>query len=42
MDRVDAWRMSQRRAADLRFRVKIGCHTVRATAITAYVDPVGH
>ncbi len=31
MNRVDAWRMVQRRAADLGMRIKIGCHTFRAT-----------
>jgi hypothetical protein len=36
MNRVDAWRTIQRRAADLGTRVKIGCHTFRATGITAY------
>jgi site-specific recombinase XerD len=41
MNRVDAWRMIQRRAADLGFRVKIGCHTFRATGITAYLDSGG-
>jgi len=37
MNRVDAWRMIQRRAADLGTRIKIGCHTFRATGITAYL-----
>src|ERR1700722_9345099 len=37
MHRVDAWRMVQRRAADLGTRVGIGCHTFRATGITAYL-----
>ena len=41
MHRVDAWRMIQRRAADLGFRVKIGCHTFRATGITAYLEAGG-
>ena len=41
MNRVDAWRMIQRRAADLRTRVKIGCHTFRATGITAYLEAGG-
>ena len=41
MNRVDAWRMIQRRAADLGFRVKIGCHTFRATGITAYLEAGG-
>jgi site-specific recombinase XerC len=41
MNRVDAWRMIQRRAADLGFRVRIGCHTFRATGITAYLEADG-
>lgn len=41
MSRVDAWRMIQRRAADLGTRVKIGCHTFRATGITAYLEAGG-
>jgi site-specific recombinase XerD len=35
MHRVDAYRMIQRRAAELGLKVKIGCHTFRATGITA-------
>jgi hypothetical protein len=38
MNRVDAWRMVQRRAANLGTQVPIGCHTFRATGITAYLD----
>jgi integrase len=34
MNRVDAWRMLQRRAAELGTRARIGCHTFRATGIT--------
>jgi len=41
MNRVDAWRMTQRRAANLGFKVRIGCHTFRATGITAYLDAGG-
>jgi site-specific recombinase XerD len=41
MNRVDAWRMIQRRAADLGSKVKIGCHTFRATGITAYLEAGG-
>jgi integrase len=41
MNRVDAWRMIQRRATDLGTRVKIGCHTFRATGITAYLEVGG-
>jgi integrase len=41
MNRVDAWRMIQRRAAELGTRSKIGCHTFRATGITAYLEAGG-
>jgi site-specific recombinase XerD len=41
MNRVDAWRMIQRRAADLGMRVQVGCHTFRATGITAYLENGG-
>lgn len=41
MTRTDAWRMVQRRAAGLAFRVKIGCHSFRATGITAYLEAGG-
>ncbi len=41
MHRVDAWRMIQRRAAELGLRAKIGCHTFRATGITAYLEAGG-
>jgi site-specific recombinase XerD len=41
MHRVDAYRMIQRRADDLGFRVRIGCHTFRATGITAYLEAGG-
>jgi site-specific recombinase XerD len=41
MNRVDAWRMVQRRAANLGTRVRIGCHTFRATGITAYLEAGG-
>jgi integrase len=41
MNRVDAWRMVQRRAAELGMRARIGCHTFRATGITAYLDAGG-
>jgi integrase len=41
MNRVDAWRMVQRRAADLGMRIRIGCHTFRATGITAYLEAGG-
>lgn len=41
MNRIDAYRMVQRRAADLGMRIKIGCHTFRATGITAYLEAGG-
>jgi len=41
MNRVDAWRMIQRRARELGTKVKISCHTFRATGITAYLEAGG-
>ena len=41
MNRVDAWRMVQRRAAELGMKGRIGCHTFRATGITAYLEAGG-
>lgn len=41
MNRGDAWRMVQRRAKALGFEVNIGCHTFRATGITAYLEAGG-
>jgi integrase len=41
MNRIDAWRMVQRRAAELGTRARIGCHTFRATGITAYLEAGG-
>jgi integrase len=41
MHRVDASRMIQRRAANLGTRARIGCHTFRATGITAYLEAGG-
>lgn len=41
MNRVDAYRMIQRRAGGLGMKVKIGCHTFRATGITAYLEAGG-
>jgi len=38
MNRIDARRMIQRRAAELGTRARIGCHTFRATGITAYLE----
>jgi integrase len=41
MNRVDAWRMIQRRAGGLGMKVRIGCHMFRATGITAYLEAGG-
>ena len=41
MHRVDAWCMIQRRATELGSKVKIRCHTFRATGITAYLEAGG-
>jgi integrase len=41
MHRVDAYRMIQRRAAELGMGIKVGCHTFRATGITAYLEAGG-
>src|SRR5207249_782030 len=41
MNRVDTWRMIQRRAAELGMKGRIGCHTFRATGITAYLEAGG-
>lgn len=41
MNRVDAYRMIQRRALKSGLPVLIGCHTFRATGITAYLEAGG-
>jgi arsenite oxidase large subunit len=41
MSRIDAFRMVRRRAAAIGMDVKIGCHTFRATGITAYLENGG-
>jgi site-specific recombinase XerD len=41
MNRVDAYRMVQRRALKAGLPVLIGCHTFRATGITAYLEAGG-
>lgn len=41
MNRVDAFRMIQRRASAAGLAADICCHTFRATAITAYLDNGG-
>ena len=41
MHRVDVYRMIRRRAAYASLPAKIGCHTFRATGITAYLEAGG-
>ena len=41
MNRIDAYRMIRRRAADAGFKIRINCHTFRATGITAYLEAGG-
>ncbi len=41
MDRVDAYRMIRRRALAAGLKPVIGCHTFRATGITAYLEAGG-
>ena len=41
MHRIDAYSMIRRRAGDAGLRIKIGCHTLRVTGITAYLDADG-
>ena len=41
MNRIDAWRMVQRRATELGMKGRIGCHTFRATGITDYLTNGG-
>jgi integrase len=41
MHRIDAYRMIRGRAADTCLQAKIGCHTFRATGITAYLEAGG-
>jgi site-specific recombinase XerD len=41
MHRVDAYRMIRRRTAEAGFKVKLGCHTFRATGLTAYLEAGG-
>jgi site-specific recombinase XerC len=42
MNRVDAWRMIQRRAANLGTSVKIGCHRSGRPELPPISKPVGH
>jgi site-specific recombinase XerD len=41
MTQPDAWRMIRRRARDAGIKTKLGCHTFRATGITAYLENGG-
>jgi site-specific recombinase XerD len=41
MDQPDVWRMVRRRAAAAGIKAPIGCHTFRATGITAYLENGG-
>ena len=41
MNQPDAWRMIRRRAAAAGSAAPIGCHTLRATGITAYLSNGG-
>lgn len=41
MTQPDAWRMIRRRARPAGINTKIGCHTFRATGITAYLEDGG-
>jgi integrase/recombinase XerD len=41
MHRIDVYRMIRRLAASTSVQAKIGCHTFRATGITAYLEAGG-
>jgi hypothetical protein len=41
MHRIDVWHMIRRHAGEHALKVKIGCHTFRATGITAYLEAGG-
>ena len=41
MHRVDAYRMIRRRTAEAGFKVRLGCHTFRATGLTPYLEAGG-
>lgn len=41
MHRIDAWQMVQRRAREAGLKMRIGCHSFRATGITAYLENGG-
>ena len=41
MNRIDTYRMIQRRAAAMGLKTRINCHTFRATGVAAYMDAGG-
>jgi integrase len=41
MHRIDVYRMIRRRAAGASVQAKIGCHNLRASGITAYLEAGG-
>lgn len=41
MHRIDAYRMIRRRTAEAGFKTKLGCHTIRAIGLTAYLEAGG-
>jgi integrase/recombinase XerD len=41
MHRIDAYRMIRRRTAEAGYKIKLGCHTFRATGLTAYMEAGG-
>jgi site-specific recombinase XerD len=41
MSRTDAWRMVQRRVEAAGIRGEFGCHSIRASAITNYLEGGG-
>jgi uncharacterized protein (DUF1330 family) len=41
MRRIDAYRMICRRTAEAGYKVKLGCHTFRATGLPAYTEAAG-
>jgi len=41
MHRIDAYRMIRRRTGEAGYKVKLGCHTFRATGLTAYLEAGG-
>ena len=41
LNRIDAYRMIRRRTAEAGLKGRLGCHTFRATGITAYLEAGG-